>query len=121
MNSCDINVYSVATFSILEVWYSNSALTEPYYLTYNNSGSINYSWGNGAVVGPYTDWVSVRIFTTLTAPATATYTFQLSHDDGIKFYIDDVLVFSKWIGGNSVSTFTADLVAFQKYDITVEF
>ena len=42
------------------------------------------------------DFVSIRWFGKVLAPVTEEFTFIIHADDGIRFYIDGVLVIDRW-------------------------
>lgn len=59
--------------------------------------AINFNWGNGSPspsIGP--DTFSVRWSGQWNFTTTGTYRFTVTSDDGIRFWVDDVLVFSRW-------------------------
>jgi hypothetical protein len=62
--------------------------------------TFSYNWGNGVVYGGLSDHVGFRATATIKAASARTVTFSGVHDDGLKFYVDGSLVYSKWEYGD---------------------
>ena len=77
-------------------YFDNKTLTGTPKLTRNDT-TINFNWGSGspnALIPP--DNFSARWTKTETFVA-GTYKFSMTGDDGVRLYIDNVLVIDKWI------------------------
>ncbi len=84
--------------------------------------TIDFAWGNGAVGGVRDDGVGVRWSGAIEAGFTETYTFETNTDDGIRVWINDVLVLENWTNhGPTLDTGTIALTAGLQYPIIVEF
>ncbi|HEY2958684.1 MAG TPA: PA14 domain-containing protein [Actinomycetota bacterium] len=86
-------------------------------------GAVNNDWGGGsppgAGVGP--DNFSVRWVGTRSFATTGTYTFTATADDGIRVYLDGMLLIDQW-KDQSATTYTASLqVSAGDHEVTVEY
>src|SRR6185295_17848188 len=64
------------------------------------------------------DNFSVRWSGQLLAPATATYTFTTTSDEGVRFYVNGQLVIDNWIAHTAVqNSGSVALAAGQRYDV----
>lgn len=101
--------------------YTVSSFAGKYYNTTNPSGTpaftntvsaINFSWGTGspdASIDPET--FSASWTGTINATA-GTYQVTINHDDGMRVYIDGILLHNHWINKNPyVETFNVSLSA----------
>ncbi len=87
--------------------------------------SVNFDWGSGAtgVAGVATNNFSVRWTGFLRAPTTGNYQFQTASDDGVRLWVNNLLVINNWTD-HAVATNTSanvSLVAGQSYPVTLEF
>lgn len=87
--------------------------------------SIDFDWTSGSTgVGSQgADNFSIRWSGNFRAPTTGTYQFQTQSDDGVRLWINNVLVIDNW-GDHSVATDTSgnvSLVAGQSYPVKLEF
>ena len=101
-------------------FYNNDSLTGIPVGTekYDN---ICFKWETGPVKGLGRDHYSVRWTGTLVAPATGSFEFLLSGDDGYRFYLDDKNLIDAWGKKNLTSqTCKINLKAGQKYKLRVE-
>ena len=57
---------------------------------------INFNWGTGLITNDAADFVSIRWFGNILAPTTEEFTFILHADDGVRLYLDGVLVIDRW-------------------------
>ncbi len=67
-------------------------------------GPLNHQWGAGGAPGVGIDYFSARWTGTFTFPSDATYTFTARTDDGMRVWIDGVLLLDEW--RNQLATFT---------------
>ncbi len=87
--------------------------------------SIDFDWTSGATgVGSQgADNFSIRWSGNFRAPSTGNYQFQTQSDDGVRLWINNVLVIDNW-NDHSVATDTTgniSLVAGQSYPVKLEF
>ena len=84
--------------------------------------TVDFDWGVGAPapgVGP--DGFSVRWTGQVEAPETATMTFYTVSDDGIRLWVNNVLLINNWTDhGPTENAGTLALAAGQKYDVVME-
>lgn len=87
-------------------------------------GPINFDWDTGApgVAGVGADNFSVRWEGVLRTTSTGTYQFQTVSDDGVRLWVNDVLVINNWtLHSSTVDTSgNVSLVAGQIYNIRLE-
>ncbi len=70
-----------------------------------NDATINFDWttnGTGFASVAKTNY-TVRWTGAVYAPTTGTYTFRTTSDDGVRLWVNDVLVIDKWIGQGSTA------------------
>jgi hypothetical protein len=107
-------------------------LTAEYFDTKDFSGdakvtrfdpNVDFDWGNGSpneIVDH--DSFAARWSGTLTAPTSDTYELEVYSDDGVRLYIDDVLVIDDWRDHSpSYSSASVDLVANEGRSIRLEY
>lgn len=87
--------------------------------------SVNFDWSTGSsgVAGVGADNFSVRWTGSLRASSTGAYQFQTSTDDGVRLWVNNVLVIDQW-NDHSVTVHTSNsvnLVAGQSYPVRMEF
>jgi hypothetical protein len=85
--------------------------------------AIDFDWANAAP-DPLVqaDNFSVRWSGQVLAPITGSYTFTTTSDDGVRLYVNGVLLIDNWTDhGVTANTGTISLVAGQKYDIRMDF
>ena len=89
--------------------------------------AINFDWGkNTAPIGGIgTDRYSIRWNGRIKAPVTGEYTFTTINDDGIRVWLNDVLLINNWrdqgTNNNGNSNATVNLVAGEFYRIRIEY
>ncbi len=86
-------------------------------------GPVDFDWGNGspaAAIG--VDSFSVRWTGQVEVPATGTWTFTTTSDDGIRLWVNGVQLINAWVdqGPTSYSGSIA-LTAGQRYDLKLEY
>lgn len=106
--------------SLLVEYFSNDSLSgTPVYT--GKSGSVYFKSETGPVQGLGRDHYSLRWTGTLESPATGSFEFLMSGDDGFRFYLDDKIVIDAWSNQNHGSkTGKIELKAGQKYKFRVE-
>jgi hypothetical protein len=85
--------------------------------------TINFDWANAAPdAAVQADNFSVRWSGQLMAPATGSYTFMTTSDDGVRLWVNGVLLIDNWTDHGAVDNAGAiSLVAGQKYNIRMDF
>lgn len=105
-------------------FFNNTTLTNPVTAT-RIDNSVNFNWGAGSpgVAGIGTDNFSVRWTGSLRAPATGAYKFQTVSDDGVRLWINNVLVIDNWTLHSSTTdtSGTVNLTAGQSYPVKLEY
>ena len=93
-------------------------------LLVRTDATIDFDWGGGspAAVVPV-DYFSARWTGSLTAPFTETYTIYAPSDNGVRIWLNNVLVLDKWSPSNISGwhNFTIPLVAGQAIPIKMEY
>ncbi|MDP2323502.1 MAG: LamG-like jellyroll fold domain-containing protein, partial [Gammaproteobacteria bacterium] len=88
-------------------------------------GPVNFDWANGTpgVAGIGADNFSVRWEGFVTSSATGNYTFRTRSDDGVRLYVNGVLVINNWTDHAATNNDSAPiaLTAGQRYPIVMEF
>jgi hypothetical protein len=86
---------------------------------------VNFSWGTQAPTGANVtaDNFSVRWTGQVQATLTGNYTFTTTADDGVRLWVNNVLVIDNWVdqGATSRTSAAIALVAGTKYDIRMEY
>ena len=97
-------------------------LTVPAVLT-RTDATIDFDWGGGSPGAPVpVDRFSARWTGTILAPVTATYTFTMTGDDGIRLFIDNNLVINAWVDqGPTAYTYSMALTANTQHTIKMEY
>lgn len=82
---------------------------------------INFNWGSGSPMsGIGSDWFIARWTADVDLPA-GDYRFTVTVDDGVRVYVDNILIIDKWKNQNS-PTYTADMtLAADTHNIRVEY
>lgn len=86
--------------------------------------AVNFGWGTGIpATGIKADGFSVRWSGKMEAPATGTYLFQTVSDEGIRLWVNGVLLTDEWSAHTSKTTTTEgiNLVAGERYAIKIEY
>lgn len=122
--SCDFNSSGLAR-GIPGAYFDNINLTDP--ATGSRAdGPVDFDWGMGGTGVPgftAVNFFSVRWEGLLRITTTDTYRFQTVSDDGVRLYIDGVLVIDNWTDHSATTDTSGDvfLTAGQVYDIQLEF
>ena len=84
--------------------------------------TVNFDWASGApVAGIGPDTFSVRWSGQVRAKVTGTTTFYTTSDDGVRLFVNDVLVVNNWTDhAPTENSGTIALTAGQQYDIRME-
>jgi YVTN family beta-propeller protein len=103
-------------------YFANDALSGAPGLT--RIEGVNFNWGNGGPgAGLPADNFSARWSGSLEAPSAGTYRLQTVSDDGVRLYVNGVLLIDNWTphGPTVDVTPPLSLAAGQRYDIVVEY
>ncbi|HEX4225895.1 MAG TPA: glycoside hydrolase family 3 C-terminal domain-containing protein [Pseudonocardiaceae bacterium] len=120
---------------VVDPSYFGSGLTAQYYNNMTLSGTpvltqtdpnVNFDWGTNSAVSPgpgvnATQW-SVKWTGTITAPATGSYTFSLTSDDGSRLFVNGTQVIDNWRDqGANTETGTVTLTAGQSVPVEIDY
>lgn len=91
--------------------------------TFRIDNSINFNWGNGKpILGLGIDNFCVRWSGYIVPKYNEVYTFTTKSDDGVRLYINGILLINDWgIHGEKTTKSTIILQAGQPYSIKVEY
>ncbi len=85
--------------------------------------TVNFDWGSGSpdpLIGA--DTYSARWTGWVQAPVSGSYTFYTSSDDGVRLWVNNVLIINNWTDhGVTENSGVITLTAGKKYDIKLEF
>jgi hypothetical protein len=89
-----------------------------------DSDSLNFNWGEsppntGCNLTIFPDYFSVR-WTRMVNFSQGDYRFSVSHDDGVRLWIDDHLTIDRWVNGGFADTANVPLTA-DAHKIVLEF
>ena len=102
-------------------YFAGITLTGPAHT--RTDSSVNFNWGNGfgdPNVGA--DLFSVRWTCRITPPISETYRFFANADDGVRLWVNNVLLVDNWTDhGPTESSGTITLSAGVRYDIRLEY
>ena len=88
-------------------------------------GPINFDWvgGSPGVAGVNADQFSVRWDGLVRITQSGNYRFQTASDDGVRLWVNDVLVINNWTDHSNTTNTSTDvaLVAGQSYSIRLEY
>jgi len=103
-------------------YFANRTLTGNPVLTRIDE-AINFYWGTGSPgPGIPVDGFSVRWTGTLEVPQTGTYQLGMSTDDGVRLYLDDVLLIDDWNDhGTTLNDVTVALDEGHAYSLRIEY
>jgi uncharacterized repeat protein (TIGR03806 family) len=103
-------------------YFANQTLGGPAVLT-RTDATVDFNWGSGSPGGSVpVDHFSVRWSGQVQAPTTETWTFFVTGDDGVRLWVNNVLLVDKWIDqGASEWAGAIALTAGNKYDLTLEY
>lgn len=85
--------------------------------------TVYYNFGlNGPVAGIGADTFSARWTGIITAPTTGAYTFFTQTDDGVRLWVNNLLLIDRWTDQNPTEwSAQIPLIAGQEYDIRMEY
>ena len=85
--------------------------------------SVDFDWGSGSPDPSIANWTfSARWSGWVQAPTSGTYTFYTRSDDGVRLWVNNVLLIDNWTNHAATeNSGTITLSANEKYDIKLEF
>ena len=115
-----IDIVIAKNGGLLGHYYNNGFLDGTPVLVLIDLG-IDFYWGFGLITAEASDFVSIRWIGKLLAPSTEYYTFIIEADDGVRLYIDDVLLIDSWDSCCDDVTGIQSLVENDFYEIRLEY
>ena len=127
--------YDNGQLPVVDASAFGSGLTAQYYNNMTLSGTpvltrtdpnVNFDWGPNSAVSPgpgvnATQW-SVKWTGTITAPATGSYTFSLTSDDGSRLFVGGNQIIDNWRDqGANTETGTVNLTAGQSVPVEIDY
>ena len=101
--------------------YFNNAFLDGIPAIARIDSEIDFDWGTGLVTNDVADFVSIRWYGKVMAPATEEFTFIIHADDSVRFYLDGKLLIDRWDTCCEDVTATVSLVQGILYDIRLEY
>lgn len=110
----------LVTSQFTEEFYSNQTLSGTPAVT-NQVSTVNYEWGAGGPAGVGIDNFSAKWTANIQVPATGTYTFYVTSDDGQRLYVNNSLVIDNWVAQGPttrqyVTSFTEGQIVAVRYE-----
>jgi hypothetical protein len=109
------------------IYYDQNNTTGAYFTGFEVEridATVDFNWGNGPPVsGIGNDRFSVRWQGAIIAPTTDDFEFRTRSDDGVRLYIDGVLVIENWTNHGPTFDYSPPIpmVAGEEYDVRMEF
>ena len=82
---------------------------------------IEFDWSTGLITDEAADFISIRWTGLIQAPITEQFTFIVQADDGVRFYLNGVLLVDRWDTCCNDMTASIDLIANEYYKFQLEF
>jgi glucose/arabinose dehydrogenase len=82
--------------------------------------TVNFDWPGRPLPGIGFDTFSVRWTGRVTAKVSGLHTFTVQGDDGVRLWVDGVLLINHWTDGAATTSGATELIANQSYDIKME-
>ncbi|CAN7704163.1 PilC/PilY family type IV pilus protein [Variovorax sp. LjRoot84] len=103
-------------------YFNDMTATGTPVLTVNND-SADHNWGNASPgTGVNADRFSARYTGSFVAPATGTYTFRVTADDGVRLSVNGTMLINQWRDqGPTDYTANVNLTAGQAFDLQVDY
>lgn len=117
----DISVSLNGPFGLLAEYWPTINMSGP--AQTRTDANIQFDWANGApMAGIPNDNFSARWRGRVLAPSTGTYTFSTETDDGLRLWVDGVLLIDKWVNqGTTKYSNTISLTAGQLYEVEMHY
>lgn len=81
---------------------------------------LEFDWGSGLVTDEAADFVSIRWTGLIQAPESEQFTFVVEADDGVRLYLNDVLLIDRWDTCCYDMTASVELVQNSFYKLQLE-
>jgi hypothetical protein len=117
-----IVVQPIVRQGLLGKYFNNITLAGTPVLQRNEA--VNFNWSTGSPgTGVNADNFSVRWNGQVTAPSTGSYRFRTNSDDGVRLYVNGVLVINNWTdhAPTDNTSGSISLVAGTKYNVLMEY
>lgn len=101
--------------------YFNNAFLDGVPAMTRIDNKIDFDWDVGLITNEAADFVSIRWYGKIRSPTTEEYTFILTGDDGIRFYVNGKLLIDRWDTCCDDMTATVSLTKDEFYDIRLEY
>nr|WP_262512031.1 PA14 domain-containing protein [Spirosoma pollinicola] len=104
-------------------YFNNQTLSAPVVVS-RVDATIDVDWGEGSPASAVSvDNFSARWTGQVEAPVTGNYTFSLISDDGVRLWVNNVLLINNWTNHGPTTDTSPGIVltAGQKYDIKLEY
>ncbi len=123
LNTSTFTNVSVTSGGLVGEYFDNRDLTG--LVTTRRDATINFDWGTGTPAGTALtspDTFSVRWTGRVLAPATGSYTFTTTSDDGVRLWVNNQLIIDNWTDHSATNNSgVINLTAGNYYDIKMEF
>jgi RHS repeat-associated protein len=102
-------------------YWNNTSFSGPPIAHEHLSGSLSQNWGSGSPSGVNADNFAARYTGEIVLGATGLYGFTTSADDGVRVYIDGILVSSTWLGESPYSATFNNTATNSTHSIRVDY
>ena len=123
LNTSTFTNVTVTSAGLTGEYFDNQDLTN--LVTTRRDATVNFDWGTGTPAGTALtspDTFSVRWAGRVLAPATGSYTFTTTSDDGVRLWVNNQLIIDNWTDhGATDNSGVINLTAGNFYDIKMEF
>ncbi len=122
--SLDYNTPAMARSGLVAEYWNNETFTGTPKLT-TQTPNINFNWLNSSPLtyddNPTRDNFSARYTGNLSVPQTGSYTFGAEYDDGVRIYVNNVLVLDAWNAAGTTYGTPVTLTAGVNATVKVEY
>ena len=117
-----VNAAQVSGAGFAAAYFANPTLAGTAALT-RTDATINFDWAHGGPGGGLpVDSFSARWTGQVQVPTSGAYTFHVTSDDGVRLWVNNVLIVDKWINQSAMTwSGTAALSAGQMADVKMEY
>jgi hypothetical protein len=115
-----LNIYQLINGGLRAQYFDNVWFLSQPVIT-NISEAISFDWGENLITPLNNNFISIRWTGSIRPSFTELFTFTVNVDDGIRIWINSVLVLDAWDDCCDDKIFKYDFVALQFYDFKVEY